>query len=917
MASDCDRGALSVAIPAHLPQQPSAEGMRSTEVGYEGTPLEDLVSTIGGQELADLMQDEPSDATRRSTETDAMLHSRCLENSGENMTAEDAQQLLHRRASLVAAGLMRETPSIEVDLDESCGMHFYINDQKAKETPLFNLAGPSSGMLYPGDDSTFPGVALLKISASKNTAKIGKDPAVTARWTDEHARYSITSWREVQLGLAHGRTEQLVGSLQKHSERPKKDEYDDIKPKISLIVFHAREAAKKRQRSGCDGPSSDRNIVGSSLSVTGDAKVEGDIDAGGTIRGKLESSQADFAEYMPRHSLAEELNKGDVVALVGGPGEERATISRSARGSATPEWRVVTTDPLLLGSTPADGEEETVVGIVFAGQVPVRVVGAPPVDAYLVPSGEEDGRARELASGERPVPILGKVIDARVRSGRIGALVQQGLGSELCVAYFEQMISKMDQENEQKDRATAQAYQENLRLSAENERLRSADEAHLRVAVEEEAAVEVVANSVSAARASAADEAAKTALRGEWPWDIPGKLDFDGRRVVTPSVALLNRMVHKHKLFQSSGGSSSGIVTLGDTTTTYCYTEHVTIKATGEVITAKGAGPSEREAQEDALRRLLEVDGCKLMQLLDEAERQITEADEVAVVEQGSSSNSPRRVRVPNASADSFGKQRLNTMVMHLCRLSQQMMDLQNVRLVTYDDFEIAEGLGDFESLNLATSADPSHPTFRRSASLPLCEGQPVFLGALAQTRKASEHTAAERAIAFVERVLKSLSDISYALDFAKLSELLADLRQMRHAHEASATSSSFKELLHVIAMRIKRPSWNSSGDPRDFIGDLEIPDEGVWRNAEFMALRASSTTYLSYTMVPPDAGSDFGLSEHGTPLEISRVSFVRFDGAPTFIGEPAAGRRAAEQSAAEAALAFIFDRVVKLRSAA
>ena len=841
------------------------------------------------------MQDELSEATRRSTETDATLHSCCLENSSENMTAEDAQQLLHRQPSLVAAGLMRETPSIEVDLDESCGMHFLMNDQKAKETPLFNLAGPGSGMLYRGDDSTFPGVALLKISASKNTAKIGKDPAVTARWTDEHARYSVTSWREVQLGSAHGRTEQLVGSLPdtvKSVNGPKKDhDYDDIKPKVSLIVFYLREAAKeaanKRQCPALDSPSSDRDIVGSSLSVTGNAKVEGDIDAGGTIRGKLESSQADFAEYMPRHSLAEELNKGDVVALVGGPGEERATISRSARGSATPEWRVVTTDPLLLGNTPADGEEETVVGIVFAGQVPVRVVGAPPVDAYLVPSGEEDGRARALASGERPVPILGKVIDARVRSGRIRALVQQGLGSELRLAYIEQMISKMKQENEEVDRVT-QTLEDNVRLRAENVRLRSADEAHLQVAVEEVATVEVV----SAARAPAAGEAAKTALRGEWPWDIPGKLDFDGRRVVTPSVALLNRMVHKHKLFESSGGSSSGMVTLGDTTTTYCYTEHVTIKATGEVITAKGAGPSEREAQEDALRRLLEVDGCKLMQLLDEAERQITEADEVAVVEQGSSSNSPRRVRVPNASADSFGKQRLNAMAMRLCRLSQQMMDLQNVRLVTYDDSEIAEGLGDFESLNLATSADPSHPTFRRSASLPLCEGQPVFLGALAQTRKASEHSAAERAIAFVERVLKSLSDISYALDFAKLSELLADLRQMRHAHEASATSSSFKELLHVIAMRIKRPSWDSSGDPRDFIGDLEIPDEGVWRNAEFMALRASSTTYLSYTMVPPDAGSDFGLSEHGTPLEVSRVSFVRFDGAPTFIGEPVAGRK-------------------------
>ena len=167
--------------------------MESTEAGYESTPLEDLVSTnVGtdGQELADLMQDELSEATRRSTETDATLHSRCL----ENMTAEDAQQLLYRRASLVAAGLMRETPCIEVDLDESSGMHFLMHELKAKETPLFNLCGPSSGTLHPGDESTSPGVALLKTTASKNT-KADKDPAVTARWTDEHAHYSITSWR--------------------------------------------------------------------------------------------------------------------------------------------------------------------------------------------------------------------------------------------------------------------------------------------------------------------------------------------------------------------------------------------------------------------------------------------------------------------------------------------------------------------------------------------------------------------------------------------------------------------------------------------------------------------------------------------------------------------------------------------------
>jgi len=62
---------------------------------------------------------------------------------------------------------------------------------------------------------------------------------------------------------------------------------------------------------------------------------------------------------------------------------------------------------------------------------------------------------------------------------------------------------------------------------------------------------------------------------------------------------------------------------------------------------------------------------------------------------------------------------------------------------------------------------------------------------------------------------------------------------------------------------------------------------------------------------VQAEDGMDFGRSEHGTPLERAAVSFVQFDGEPTFTGAPAAGRRAAEQSAAEAALTFVFDRAL------
>ena len=48
-----------------------------------------------------------------------------------------------------------------------------------------------------------------------------------------------------------------------------------------------------------------------------------------------------------------------------------------------------------------------------------------------------------------------------------------------------------------------------------------------------------------------------------------------------------------------------------------------------------------------------------------------------------------------------------------------------------------------------------------------------------------------------------------------------------------------------------------------------------------------------------------------GEVLERAVVSFVQIDGEPTFVGAPAAGRSAAEQAAAEAALSFIFDPVL------
>ena len=101
---------------------------------------------------------------------------------------------------------------------------------------------------------------------------------------------------------------------------------------------------------------------------------------------------------------------------------------------------------------------------------------------------------------------------------------------------------------------------------------------------------------------------------------------------------------------------------------------------------------------------------------------------------------------------------------------------------------------------------------------------------------------------------------------------------------------SSFKELLHEIAQRLKPPSW------------LERHDGTV--------------SCLRYSTALLTDGEDLGSAANGQALERSQVTFVRFDGEPTFTGTPAAGRRAAEQAAAEAALAFL-DQAAQLRPAA
>ena len=110
------------------------------------------------------------------------------------------------------------------------------------------------------------------------------------------------------------------------------------------------------------------------LRVGGSATIASDL----TVGGALVSGRGDHAEYLRKYDEEEELNGGDVVALVGDDyGVQKASCS--ARGSTAVEWMVVTTEPQMLGNAPEPGQERLWVPLVFSGQVSV-------LPQYFLPS---------------------------------------------------------------------------------------------------------------------------------------------------------------------------------------------------------------------------------------------------------------------------------------------------------------------------------------------------------------------------------------------------------------------------------------------------------------------------------------------------------------------------------------------------
>ncbi len=121
---------------------------------------------------------------------------------------------------------------------------------------------------------------------------------------------------------------------------------------------------------------------GSTLQRAGSRVAVGAIDGnGGGIR--FQSGGADFAEWLPRLDLREEIEAGQIIGVVAG--EVTRDITNSDR------IMVVSTAPIVLGNMPPEAEENLYEMVAFVGQVPVKVRGPVKSGDYIVASGLNDG----------------------------------------------------------------------------------------------------------------------------------------------------------------------------------------------------------------------------------------------------------------------------------------------------------------------------------------------------------------------------------------------------------------------------------------------------------------------------------------------------------------------------------------------
>ena len=161
-----------------------------------------------------------------------------------------------------------------------------------------------------------------------------------------------------------------------------------------------------------------------------------------TYRGVVYASGgADYAEYLERANDLDLLKAGDLVGVHGG--------KISHRTDNAFEYRVITTNPVVLGNMPEPGKEDLYERVGFLGQVPVKVKGMVQPGDYILPSGLNDGfgiakKANEMEIEDFP-RIVGRAWSSKSTSGAGKVNIAIGLNSNDIAVISRKQQDQIDQ----------------------------------------------------------------------------------------------------------------------------------------------------------------------------------------------------------------------------------------------------------------------------------------------------------------------------------------------------------------------------------------------------------------------------------------------------------------------------------------
>lgn len=114
------------------------------------------------------------------------------------------------------------------------------------------------------------------------------------------------------------------------------------------------------------------------------------------------SGAGDYAEFLLRSDLNEEIEFGDIVGVKGGE------ISKITTGSE--KMMVVSLNPIVLGKLPQQGTEDAFEKVAFMGQVPVKVFGKVNIGDYIIPSGNNDGIGIAISPSKISAKDIKKIV---------------------------------------------------------------------------------------------------------------------------------------------------------------------------------------------------------------------------------------------------------------------------------------------------------------------------------------------------------------------------------------------------------------------------------------------------------------------------------------------------------------------------